>query len=274
MVISRAVDDRRGSVILADASRLSKPTVEENRTRREVTAVNRSAKVEASMSTKVTWFGHACFLIETVGKRVLVDPFLDDSPTAPLKSKEVSADFILITHGHFDHIADAAKIATRCNAVCVSNFEICEWLAKQGVQQTEPMNIGGAISLAIGTVKSTIAFHSSTLPDGTPGGNPSGFLLALAGAKIYIAGDTALFSDMQLYAVGLDLAILPIGDRFTMGPEDSLQAIRLLDPTRVVPCHYNTWPPIAQDATAWASRVAKESSSEAIILRPGESVAL
>jgi L-ascorbate metabolism protein UlaG (beta-lactamase superfamily) len=221
------------------------------------------------MATQLTWLGHSCFLIETGGKRILVDPFLDDSPTAPIKSKDVSADIILITHAHFDHIADAAKIATQCGAVCVSNFEICEWLSQHGVQHTDAMNTGGTISLPIGSVKSTIAFHSSTLPDGTPGGNPGGFLLTLPGAKIYIAGDTALFSDMKLYAIGLDLAILPIGDRFTMGPDDSLEAIRLLEPKRVVPCHYNTWPPIAQDANAWASRVKKETTAEPIVLQAG-----
>ena len=225
------------------------------------------------MSTKLTWLGHSCFLVETGGKRVLVDPFLDDSPTAPVKAKDISADVILITHAHFDHIADAAKIATRCQAVCVSNFEICEWLSKQGVERTEPLNIGGTISLPVGKIKSTIAFHSSTLPDGTPGGNPGGFLLTLPDAKIYIAGDTALFSDMKLYADGLDLSIVPIGDRYTMGPEDSLAAIRLLNPKRVVPCHYSTWPPIAQDVNAWAARVKSETSAEPIVLQPGGSLA-
>ena len=226
------------------------------------------------MSVKLTWFGHACFLIETAGKKILVDPFLDDSPVAPVKSKDVSADIILITHGHYDHIADAVKIANRTGAVCVSNFEICEWLAKQGVKHTDPMNTGGTISLAVGQVKSTIAFHSSTLPDGAPGGNPSGFLLTLPDATIYIAGDTALFSDMKLYAAGLDLAIVPIGDRYTMGPGDSIEAIRMLNPKRVAPCHYSTWPPIAQDADAWASRVNKETSAEAIVVQPGESFAV
>jgi L-ascorbate metabolism protein UlaG (beta-lactamase superfamily) len=224
------------------------------------------------MSTKLTWLGHSCFLVETGGKRVLVDPFLDDSPTAPVKSKDISADIILITHAHYDHIADAAKIATRCQAVCVSNFEICEWLGKQGVERTEPMNIGGTITLPVGKIKSTIAFHSSTLSDGMPGGNPGGFLLTLPDAKIYIAGDTALFSDMKLYADGLDLAIVPIGDRYTMGPEDSLAAIRLLNPKRVLPCHYNTWPPIAQDVNAWAARVKSETSAEAVVLQPGGSL--
>jgi L-ascorbate metabolism protein UlaG (beta-lactamase superfamily) len=221
------------------------------------------------MSTKITWYGLACWLIETAGKKILVDPFLDDSPTSPVKSAAVLADYILLTHAHFDHIADAAKIANRCDSVCVSNFEICEWLGKQGVGQTEPMNTGGVIALPFGTLKSTIAFHSSSLPDGSYGGNPGGFVLTLAGAKLYIAGDTALFSDMKLYGTGLDLAILPIGDRFTMGPEDSLEAIRLLHPKRVAPSHYNTWPPIEQDAAAWAEQVKKETAAQPCVLQPG-----
>ena len=219
---------------------------------------------------KITWLGHSCFLIESGGRSMLVDPFLDDSPTAPQKAQEVKADVILITHGHFDHISDAAKIANRTGAVCVSNFEICEWLMTQGVKRTDPMNTGGTIALPVGKVKSTMAWHSSTLPDGTPGGNPGGFLLTLPDAKIYIAGDTALFSDMKLYAAGLDLAIVPIGDRYTMGPEDSIEAIRLLNPKRVTPCHYNTWPPIAQDAEAWTARVRAETKAEPVVLKPGD----
>ncbi len=222
------------------------------------------------MSHHLTWYGHSCFLIETGGKRILVDPFLDDSPTAPIKAKDAAADYILVTHGHFDHISDVAKISARTRAVCVSNFEICTWLGKQGVKHCEPMNTGGEIALPFGKVKSTIAFHSSTLPDGTPAGNPGGFLLSLDGARIYIAGDTALFSDMKLYAANLDVAILPIGNRFTMGPEDAIEALKLLRPKQAIPCHYNTWPPIEQDATAWAAEVRKLGNMEPVIFAPGE----
>lgn len=227
------------------------------------------------MSTTLTWLGHGTWLIATGGHNILVDPFLDDSPTAPVKSGEVAADFILVSHGHFDHVADAAKIAQRTGATVVSNFEICEWLSKQGVKKTEPMNLGGAIDLPFGRVKLTIAHHSSVLPDGASGGNPSGFLLTLAEGKVYLACDTGLFYDMKLIGEeGLALAVLPIGDRFTMGPDDALRAAKLLGAKRVVASHYGTWPPIAQDAAAWAKRVETETSSKVAVLEPGGKITL
>jgi L-ascorbate metabolism protein UlaG (beta-lactamase superfamily) len=222
------------------------------------------------MSLDITWLGHACFSIATGKYTLLVDPFFDDNPSAPVKADDVQADFILITHGHFDHIADAVKIAKRTEATTVSNFEILQWLGKQGVKNAVGMNHGGATSLPFGRVKLTIAHHSSVLPDGTYGGNPAGFLLTLPEAKIYIAGDTALFGDMQLYgAGGLDVAILPIGDLFTMGPEDSVEAIKLLKPKRVLPCHYNTWPPINQDVKAWVELVRSKTSATPETPEPG-----
>jgi L-ascorbate metabolism protein UlaG (beta-lactamase superfamily) len=225
--------------------------------------------------TEITWLGHACFLIKTGKHTILVDPYLDNSPTAPVKSGDVNPDFILITHGHGDHIEDAVKIAKRTGAKTVSNYEISSWLGKQGVKEVVGMNHGGAVTLPFGKVKLTIAHHSSVLPDGTYGGNPGGFLLTLDGAKIYIAGDTALFSDMQLYGQGgLDLAIVPIGDLFTMGPEDSIEAIKFLNPKHVIPCHYNTWPPITQDAKAWAEMVRTKTSATPETPEPGGKILL
>jgi len=227
------------------------------------------------MSTKLTWYGHGCWLIETGESKILLDPFLADSPTAPIKPDQVEVQYILVSHGHFDHVADAAAIAKRTGATVVSNFEICQWLSNQGVKNTEPMNLGGAIALPFGRVKLTIAHHSSVLPDGAGGGNPSGFLLSLAEGNVYFACDTGLFYDMKLIgSAGIKLAVLPIGDRFTMGPDDAVEAVKLIAPQRVVPSHYGTWPPIEQDAGAWAERVKRETNAEPIVLKPGGVIGL
>lgn len=223
------------------------------------------------MSARLTWLGHGTWLVETGGFHLLIDPFLDDSPTAPRKSADVPADFILVSHGHFDHVADAAKIAARTGATVISNFEICQWLAAQGVANTHPMNLGGAHVFPFGRVKMTLALHSSALPDGSYGGNPGGFLLTLAGRHVYFACDTALFSDMQqIGAVGLDAAVLPVGDNFTMGPDDFLEATKLLKPAVVIPSHYNTWPLIAQDAGRLAEQIRQETLSKPVVLEPGQ----
>jgi L-ascorbate metabolism protein UlaG (beta-lactamase superfamily) len=227
------------------------------------------------MSTQITWFGHNCWSIETAGKTVLLDPFLDESPTAPVKAAEVKADFLLVSHGHFDHVADAVAIAQRTGATVLANFEVGQWLAKQGVagEKIVGMNPGGGVQQPFGHVKFTIAHHSSSLPDGSYGGVPGGFLLTLEGARVYFACDTALFLDMKLIGSdGLDLAVVPIGDLFTMGPEDSIDAIKMLNPRRVAPCHYNTWPPIEQDAAAWAGQVRSHTAAEPIVLAPGEKI--
>jgi len=224
------------------------------------------------MSIEIKWFGHNAWTIQTSDTTILLDPFFDDSPTAPVKSDAVSADYILVSHGHFDHVGDTAKIATRNSSKVLTNFEIAEWFKKVGVadEMVIPLNLGGSIGLPFGTVKMTIAHHSSVLPDGTYGGNPGGFLLELEGKRIYFACDTALFLDMKLIGVaGLDLAVVPIGDQFTMGPADSLEAIKLLNPKRVAPCHYNTWPPIEQNAEEWAGLVRIHSGADPIVLEPG-----
>ncbi|HUG70101.1 MAG TPA: metal-dependent hydrolase [Pirellulaceae bacterium] len=228
------------------------------------------------MAIELTWLGHASWAIKVEGHHILIDPFLNDSPTAPIKADEIEANFILVSHGHFDHVADVASIANRTGATVVSNYEIATWFAeKQQVKNTLGMNLGGGADLPFGRAKLTVAHHSSQLPDGSYGGNPGGWLLTIGDKNIYIACDTALFSDMQLIGdAGIDLAILPIGDLFTMGPDDSIEAIKLIMPKRVAPSHYNTWPPIAQDAAAWAERVKRETIAEPIVVEPGGKIEL
>lgn len=221
------------------------------------------------MTVSVTWHGHATLSLTVNGQKILVDPFFTDNPATKTKAENVTADYILITHGHGDHVTDALSIAQRCNSLVISNFEICNWIAAQGYGNVHAQHIGGGYQHPFGRVKLTIAFHGSGLPDGSYGGMPAGFLLTIAGKKIYIAGDTALFSDMQLIGqAGLDLAILPIGDNFTMGPDDALQAVKFLNPALVIPYHYDTWPPIVQDVKAWAARVRAETNSQVVVLDP------
>jgi L-ascorbate metabolism protein UlaG (beta-lactamase superfamily) len=225
------------------------------------------------MSTRVRWLGHACLLVETDGRKILIDPFLTGNPAAAVKAEEVSADFILVSHGHGDHIGDTVAIAKRTGATVIANYEIVGWLQKQGLSKVHPQQHGGSHAFPFGRVKLTLAFHGSALPDGSYGGNPCGFLISTSdGKKIYDAADTGIFGDMRLIGEeGIDLAILPIGDNFTMGPDDALRAVKLIQPKKVLPIHYNTWDLIAQDAAAWATRVAKETKTQPIVLKPGES---
>jgi L-ascorbate metabolism protein UlaG (beta-lactamase superfamily) len=227
------------------------------------------------MATKITWLGHGAFEVQTAGQTLLIDPFLTDNPSASTTAAAVSPDVILISHGHGDHVGDAVAIAKRTGALCIANYEIVHWLGKQEVTNTHPLQIGGQHEFDFGTVKLTIAHHGSMLPDGSYGGNPCGILLKLDDGTIYHAADTGLFSDMQLIGEEeIDLAILPIGDNFTMGPDDALRAVKLIEPKRVLPEHYNTWPLIAQDAHAWAARVAAETSADPHVLQPGGSLTL
>lgn len=228
------------------------------------------------MSTRVRWLGHACLLVESDGRKILIDPFLTGNPAAACKADDVSADFILISHGHGDHVGDAVALARRTGATVVANYEISEWLKGQGVEKVHGQQHGGAHAFPFGTVKLTLAFHGSVLPDGTYGGNPCGFLLYLKdGKRIYDAADTGLFGDMRLIGEeGLDLAILPIGDNYTMGPDDALRAVKLLEPKKVLPIHYNTWDLIAQDAHAWADRVRQQTKTQPLVLKPGEATEL
>jgi L-ascorbate metabolism protein UlaG (beta-lactamase superfamily) len=228
------------------------------------------------MATQLTWLGHGTWLIETEGHKILLDPYLDENPKSPIKADEVETDVILISHGHSDHMADTAAIAKRTGARTLCIYEIALWLEKnQGVQNITGMNLGGSVNLPFGMVKLVKAHHSSMLPDGSYGGEAGGFLLKLADGNIYFACDTALFYDMKLIASpGIALAVLPIGDLFTMGPNDSLEAIKLIDPVYVAADHCNTWPGIEQDVSAWADTVRKGTTAKPLVLDPGGKITL
>lgn len=227
------------------------------------------------MTTTLTWYGHSAFLLQTAGRSVLIDPFLTGNPLAPVSAADVQADYIVITHGHGDHVGDAVEIAKRTHAMVISNHEISLWLKRQGVPRTHDMHIGGSHRFSFGTLKLTIAHHGSILPDGSCGGSPAGLLFQTSSGNIYHAGDTGLFGDMALIGeAGLKLAILPIGDNYTMGPADSLRAIRLLQPEIVMPCHMNTFPVIEQDVAAWSDQVRKNTSARPVVLQPGQQFSL
>jgi L-ascorbate metabolism protein UlaG (beta-lactamase superfamily) len=224
------------------------------------------------MTTRLRWLGHSALLIESGGQKILCDPFLTGNPAAAVKAAEVEANFILVSHGHGDHVGDAVDIAKRTGATVIANYEIAEWFKAKGIANAHGMQHGGGHAFAFGRVKLTLAFHGSALPDGSNGGNPCGFLFYFKdGKKVYNAADTGLFGDMKLIGEeGLDLAILPIGDNYTMGPDDAVRAVHMLRPKKVMPFHYNTFPIIAQDADAWAARVRKETRAEPLVLKPGD----
>ena len=193
---------------------------------------------------ELTNYGHACFGVRTRGTDLLFDPFITGNPRATaIQIDQIPADTILITHAHGDHVADVEQIANRTGAGLVSNFEIVTYFEKKGLKR-HPMNIGGKVELPWGTVKSVSAIHSSVFPDGTYGGNPGGFVIWNEEGCLYHAGDTALTSDMQLLPLTcppLTAAILPIGDNFTMGWQDAIEASRLIGCTTIIGCHYDTF---------------------------------
>ena len=223
------------------------------------------------MTTSITFLGHASFQIHTGGHSILIDPFLTGNPQASTTAEEIEADAILVTHGHEDHVADVEAIARRTGALVVANFEIVTWFQSRGIENAHPMHIGGQHSFDFGIVKLTIAHHGSTLPDGSNGGHPAGIILKTADGNIYHAGDTGLFLDMQLIGdEGIQVAILPIGDNFTMGPEDSVKATRYLKPNIVIPAHFNTWPLIEQNTDVWQQQVKSETTAQPVVLSPGD----
>jgi L-ascorbate metabolism protein UlaG (beta-lactamase superfamily) len=222
---------------------------------------------------KLTWHGHAtCSLLTDDGTHLVIDPYFDENPACSVSVDDVEADYILISHGHYDHIADAIPLAKRTGATIVATFEVAEYMREQGLT-VSPHHVGGGVHYPFGYVKLTPAHHGGIVE--LPGGEaytslPAGLLVNLAsGQRFHHAGDTGLITDMQLLRGRVDVAMLPIGDRYTMGPEDAVRAVEMIEPKVVVPIHYDTWPPIAQDPHAFAAAVG--ARARVVVLSPGES---
>jgi len=222
---------------------------------------------------KITYYGHACFGAEVAQKALLFDPFITGNELARnIDVKKVPADYILISHGHQDHMGDAVEIAQRTGAMIISNYEITLWFNNQGVEKTHPLNHGGGYRFDFGRVKLVTALHSSNLPDGTYGGNPGRFFVESAQGNLYYSGDTALTMDMKLIgeSTRLNFAALCLGDNFTMGVDDALKAADFVNCREVLGLHYNTFPPIQIDQLA-AVRKFKAAGKDLRLLKPGES---
>jgi len=219
---------------------------------------------------QVTWLGHATFMLEAGDTRVLVDPFLSGSPTAPCGPDEIECDVILQTHGHVDHYLDTIAIAQRTGATVVAIVELAGEISGKGVEDVRDPNLGGTVTFDWGWVKLMPAWHTGTTPDGCVH-TPAGLLISLGGKLVYVLGDTALFSDLALAkrAGKIDLAIVPIGGHYTMDRHDAVAAVDLVDPLQVIPSHYGTFPPIETDASAFADDVAAQTNARCIVLEVG-----
>jgi L-ascorbate metabolism protein UlaG (beta-lactamase superfamily) len=225
---------------------------------------------------KITYYGHSCFTLEVAGKAILFDPFISPNELAKgIDIKSIKADFILISHGHEDHIADAVEIALNTGAVVISNWEIISWLGKQGIKNVHPMNIGGHWFFDFGKVKCVNAIHSSSLPDGSYGGNPMGFLLETIDGNVYYAGDTALTMDMKLIGdyKRIDIAFLPIGNNFTMGIDNAIIASDFIKCDKIIGMHYDTFGYIKIDR-AEAIEKFSATGKELVLMSVGNSIEL
>jgi L-ascorbate metabolism protein UlaG (beta-lactamase superfamily) len=226
---------------------------------------------------KITYLSHSCFLVETAEARIVIDPFLTGNPMARVGAGEIACDYIIVTHGHEDHFGDAVAIARRTGATVIGNFEVAMTCANQGAK-AHPMNVGGAYRFPFGRVKLTLAHHSSGQASGQGFsylGNPCGVVLTAGGKTLYHAGDTALFLDMQLIGEldRIDVALLPIGDNFTMGPEDAARAAEFLKAGLSVPMHFNTFDLIRVDPAAFV-KAAAARGRRARVLEVGETLAV
>lgn len=224
---------------------------------------------------KLKYFSHSAFQITSKdNKKILIDPFLDDNPTSPVKSDDVDADYIILTHAHGDHLGDAEKIGKRCNSLMICVNELGNYLSAKGLK-THNMHIGGGYNFDFGRVKFTIAHHGSKTPDGEYGGEPAGVIISMEGKNIYHTGDTGLFYDMKLIGEmnKIDYMLVPIGDNFTMGITDAVKAVELVNPKVNIPMHYNTFPVINADPKEFKKKV-EGKDKKCRILEFGEEIEL
>lgn len=221
---------------------------------------------------KLKYFSHSAWQIETGSHSILIDPFLNDNPNSPVKAKDVKADFIIVTHGHGDHVGDTIEIAKANNSTVITNFEIANWLGAKGIN-AHPLHIGGSKEFPFGKVKLTQAFHGSALPDGSYGGMPAGVLVTVEGKTLYHTGDTGLFGDMKLIGEmnPLDIVLIPIGDNFTMGLNDAVKAIEFLKPKKAIPMHYKTFDIINVNPEEFVNQV-KQMGIDAEVMDYGSSI--
>jgi L-ascorbate metabolism protein UlaG (beta-lactamase superfamily) len=224
------------------------------------------------MAVDVRFLGHSCFELNDGGTTVLVDPFLSDNPKAAASPDELEPDVILLTHGHFDHIGDTVAIAKRRGITVLAIAELANEIGGEGVDVVDP-NLGGTVRFDWGWVKLVPAWHTALTPNGTPH-MPAGLLIHIGDRLVYHLGDTCLFSDLQLIARRgdkVDLALVPIGGHYTMDRYDAVTAVGFIEPQQVIPCHYNTFPPIETDAQAFKSDVQNAGFSQVVVLDPGDS---
>ncbi|MCP4581396.1 MAG: metal-dependent hydrolase [candidate division Zixibacteria bacterium] len=224
----------------------------------------------------LTFLGHSCFLLDDGNYRVVIDPFITGNPAAKITADELKPDFILLSHGHGDHLGDTLEVAKKNSATVISNFELATYCAGKGVEKTAGLHIGGGADFPFGSLKLTIAHHGSTLGGELAyGGNPVGFIVRMADKVVYHAGDTGLFMDMKLIGEldNIDMALLPIGGYFTMDVDDAAKAVEFLKPKKTIPMHYDTFDPIKADPKIYAEKV-KSHGAECVILQPGHSYGL
>lgn len=233
-----------------------------------MTATEQPATEQTTITLR--YIGHSAFTLEADGKMLAIDPFITGNPAATIQVEDIEPTTILLTHAHDDHVGDAVKLADRTGAPVVAQVELCGFLSSKGCETITP-NYGGTAKFDGGTVKLTPAWHTSAHSEGGPLGQPAGLIIRFGGKTFYFAGDTALFLDMQLIGdEGIDVAILPIGDFFTMGPDDAVRAAKFVRAKHVIPCHYNTFPPIQQDPEEFKKKLEEQTSSKCVVLKPGE----